>query len=289
MNSHFHDWWLVLPLIAIPLVAGLSVYFRSLRRSAQYALLFAFPRRRALSRSRLGKQALKFVTPQGAESEHETGQVDLATFRTEQMLPSPMVRGDLWSRGGKRGLDILVSAAMLLFTLPLLLVTALAIRLESPGPVFYRQTRVGRHGKLFQVIKFRSMRNDAEKNGAQWAGQNDARITRVGAFIRKTRIDEIPQALNILFGEMSFVGPRPERPEFTSLLAEEIPHYDDRHRVKPGLTGWAQINYPYGASVEDSRQKLTYDLYYMKHYSFMLDLFIIIRTVRVAIKGVGAR
>lgn len=283
------NWvWVAIAVQGIIIVLA-WLYFTRLRRAAQNALLYAFPRRKALSRTRLGQQALEFVTPEEASPEHLTGQVDLNTFQTVEMLPSPVVRGDLWTRGGKRGLDILVSLAVIVLTFPVMLVTAIAIKLDSLGPIFYRQQRVGRHGKLFDVIKFRSMTVNAESNGAVWAKEKDNRVTAIGAFIRKTRIDELPQTINILMGQMSFVGPRPERPEFTELLKNEIPHYDDRHQVKPGLTGWAQINYPYGASIYDAREKLTYDLYYMKYYSFMLDLFIIIRTLKVALKGIGAR
>lgn len=190
----------------------------------------------------------------------------------------------------KRAIDLAASLLLLAVTLPLLAATALAIKLESRGPVFYRQERVGQGGRPFMLFKFRSMRQDAEADGRpQWARQADPRVTRVGALIRKTRIDEIPQAINVLRGDMSFVGPRPERPFFVDELGTQIPFYRERHSVKPGITGWAQLNYPYGASVEDARQKLQYDLFYIKYYTVMLDLAIGLQTVRVVLWSAGAR
>ena len=185
--------------------------------------------------------------------------------------------------------DVLTSLAFLLVTLPLMLLTALIIRLDSPGPVFYRQERVGLHGQPFTLFKFRSMRVDAELKGPTWASQSDPRITRVGSFLRRTRIDELPQLVNVLRGQMSFIGPRPERPHFVEKLSEVVPHYHDRAWVKPGLTGWAQVNFPYGASIEDARVKLSYDLYYVKHRSLLLDALILIATVRVILFQEGAR
>ena len=170
-----------------------------------------------------------------------------------------------------------------------MLLTALIVRLESPGPVIYRQDRVGLFEKEFTVYKFRSMRSDAEKDGAVWASANDARVTRFGRFIRKVRIDELPQIWNILKGDMSFIGPRPERMAFVRKLKESIPCYSLRHTVKPGLTGWAQVCYPYGASEEDARRKLEYDLYYIKNMSLLLDISIIFKTVGVVLFPKGAR
>jgi lipopolysaccharide/colanic/teichoic acid biosynthesis glycosyltransferase len=190
---------------------------------------------------------------------------------------------------GKRALDICAALALLVFFAPLLILTAIAIKLDSPGPILYRQRRIGLGGDAFHIFKFRSMFTDAEKNGAQWAAANDNRITRIGRIIRKTRIDEIPQALNVLRGEMSFVGPRPERPEFVGLLEKEIPNYHLRHVVKPGITGWAQVKYCYTASVEDARIKLRYDLHYIKHFSLWRDILIMAMTVRVALFGLGSR
>lgn len=188
-----------------------------------------------------------------------------------------------------RGGDIVLSLALLLFTLPLMLLTALLIRLDSPGPVFYRQQRVGLHGRLFTLFKFRSMRLDAEARGPVWAASGDARITRVGAVIRLARIDELPQLVNVLRGEMGLIGPRPERPHFVAQLAVAMPLYRERARVKPGLTGWAQVNYPYCASVEDARVKLSYDLYYVRHRSLKLALRILFATVLVVLFHKGAR
>lgn len=187
----------------------------------------------------------------------------------------------------KRLLDIVVSGGLLLFSSPLMFLTFLIIRLESAGPAIYQQIRTGRDGKDFVLFKFRSMRSDAEIAGAKWATKNDDRVTRVGKFIRKTRIDELPQLVNILKGNMSLVGPRPERPEFNELLNKEIPFYNFRHLVHPGLTGWAQILYPYGASREDAQEKLQYELFYIKNYSLWLDISIILKTVQVVLFGKG--
>ncbi len=192
----------------------------------------------------------------------------------------------------KRLSDLLVAGIMLLVASPLMVAVAVAILVESRGrgPIFYRQTRTGRGGQPFKLNKFRSMRTDAEADGvARWAQENDDRVTRVGAFIRKTRLDELPQLFNVLRGEMSLVGPRPERPEFIEQLAEQIPYYNERHRVKPGITGWAQLCYPYGSTTEDAKQKLQYDLYYVKNASAFLDLIILLETVEVVLWRKGAR
>ena len=185
----------------------------------------------------------------------------------------------------KRLFDIFVSLSLLILSAPLLLAAMLAVRLTSPGPVFYRQERSGRMGTRFTCYKLRSMRPDAERDGARWSADNDPRVTRVGALLRKFRIDEIPQLVNVLRGEMSFVGPRPERPEFVDQLSREIPCYRERLLVQPGLTGWAQVNYRYGSTVDDARRKLEYDLYYIKHMSLLLDVFILLDTVRIVIRG----
>lgn len=192
----------------------------------------------------------------------------------------------------KRVFDIASSSLLLLLALPLMLLTAVLIKLESGlgGPIFYLQERVGEGGETFRVIKFRSMRTDAERDGvARWATSNDDRVTRVGRVIRKLRIDELPQVLNVLRGEMSFVGPRPERPTFVEQLEREIPYYGLRHAVKPGITGWAQLRYAYGASVKDAEEKLKYDLYYVKNQSLMFDLLVLLQTVEVVLFGKGAR
>lgn len=187
----------------------------------------------------------------------------------------------------KRVFDLGLAVLLFLLSLPILLLTAVIIYFESKGPILYRQIRTGRNGKPFTIYKFRSMRVDAEKDGAQWAKVGDTRITRVGNFLRKSRIDELPQILNVLRGDMSFIGPRPERPEFNETLEKEIPYYQLRHLVNPGITGWAQILYPYGASVEDAWEKLQYDLYYIKNYSFWLDVRIALKTARIMILGRG--
>ena len=182
-----------------------------------------------------------------------------------------------------------MSLVLLVTTLPLILLFALLVKLESKGPAFYRQQRVGLFGQNFMIPKLRSMRQDAEAHGAKWAEKDDPRITRVGRFIRTVRIDELPQLWSVLKGEMSFVGPRPERPQFVHELEAELPYYAERHMVKPGITGWAQINYPYGASMADSRRKLEYDLYYAKNYSPFLDVLILLQTARVILWPDGAR
>jgi len=222
--------------------------------------------------------------------ERETGKVDLEGLRASWLVFEDGFQLGRLGKVCKRGLDVAVSGALLILFMPILVCTAILIKLDSSGPVFYRQVRVGLNGQPYSILKFRSMVQNAEKDGkAQWATSGDARVTRVGAIIRKARIDEIPQAINVLKGDMSFVGPRPERPVFVEQLAGEIPYYNERHRVKPGITGWAQINYPYGASVEDAREKLKYDLYYIKYQSFLFDLVIILQTVRIVLFAEGAR
>ncbi len=223
--------------------------------------------------------------------ERETGRVDL-----DSLNPSWLIFSDGFSAGrrlsslGKRIFDVLVSLVILALAWPLILVAAVATRLESPGPAFYRQRRVGLYGQAFDVVKIRSMRVDAEVAGkAVWAQKDDPRVTRVGRIIRMLRIDELPQAWSVLKGEMSFVGPRPERPQFVADLEARLPYYSERHVVKPGITGWAQINYPYGASIEDAREKLEYDLYYAKNYTPFLDVIILLQTARVILWPEGAR
>lgn len=194
-----------------------------------------------------------------------------------------------WQVRVKRMLDIVVAATLLVCTLPVTLLTALAVKLDSKGPVFYSQERIGLYGKRFMVHKFRTMFTDAEKNGAQWATKNDPRITRVGRFLRKTRIDELPQLLCVLKGDMSMVGPRPERAVFIEKLREQIPFYIGRLKMKPGLTGWAQVRYHYDTSLEDVQRKLEYDMYYYENMSLLLDLQILFRTVYVVLTGKGAQ
>jgi exopolysaccharide biosynthesis polyprenyl glycosylphosphotransferase len=190
----------------------------------------------------------------------------------------------------KRTFDLLAALFLLVLTAPIMLLAAIAIALESGAPIIYRQERVGARGEKFMLLKFRSMVRDAEQNGeAQWAAVNDVRVTRVGRLLRRMRIDELPQFVNVLKGEMSFVGPRPERPCFVEELSEKVPFYAVRHSVKPGITGWAQVRCSYGASVEDAVRKLQFDIYYVKNHTFFLDLLILLETVRVVLFGEGAR
>jgi sugar transferase (PEP-CTERM system associated) len=223
--------------------------------------------------------------------ERETGRVDL-----DSVNPSWFIFSDGFSSGRristvfKRSFDIFLSLLLLLVTGPLIAIFAILIKLESKGGAFFKQERIGLYGQPFKILKLRSMRMDAEAAGqALWASKNDPRITRIGNFIRKVRIDELPQAWSVLKGEMSFVGPRPERPQFVDDLQTKMPFYAERHMVKPGITGWAQINYPYGASIEDSRHKLEYDLYYAKNYTPFLDIVILLQTIRVVLWPEGAR
>ena len=222
--------------------------------------------------------------------ERETGRVDLETVNPSWLIFSDgFSSGRMLSSAVKRVFDIVASLVLLLLTFPIIALFAVLVKLDSKGPAFFRQQRVGLYGEPFELIKLRSMRTDAEKDGVKWAEENDPRITRLGRFIRKVRIDELPQTWSVLLGHMSFVGPRPEVPKFVEDLEEEIPFYSERHMVKPGITGWAQINYPYGASTEDARRKLEYDLYYAKNYTPFLDLVILLQTVRVILWPEGAR
>ncbi len=224
--------------------------------------------------------------------ERETGKIHLDQIQPSWLMLNDGFKNSVPQNILKRAFDIGTSILMLVFTWPIMLITTLMIKIEDgiTAPVFYRQIRLGEGGKPFHVLKFRSMIIDAEKNcKAKWASKYDDRITRVGRFIRKTRIDELPQIINVLRGDMSFVGPRPERPEFVVALSEKIPYYSERHRVRPGITGWAQICYQYGASETDAMEKLQYDLYYVKNYSIFLDLLILLQTAEVIIFGKGAR
>jgi sugar transferase (PEP-CTERM system associated) len=222
--------------------------------------------------------------------EREAGQIDPGAAGAGWLTFSGGFALDQRHRLYKRIADLVISLVFLAFMGPLCLFVALAIKLESRGPIFYRQERVGLNGRVFRLWKFRSMRTDAERDGVpRWAGAADDRVTRVGRFIRKVRIDEIPQVINVVAGEMSFIGPRPERPFFVDQLKQQIPHYDLRHSVRPGITGWAQVNYPYGASIEDAKRKLSYDLYYLKKNDLLLDFAILVQTVRVILFAHGAR
>jgi sugar transferase (PEP-CTERM system associated) len=215
-------------------------------------------------------------------------------INTERLHPGQLIfTDDTWLkrlyRRWHRLADVLLACSGLTLALPIMTLTAIAIRLDSGGSIFYTQPRVGTHNSVFSIIKFRSMRADAETNGPIWADAADARVTRVGRFIRRTRIDELPQFINVLRGEMSFIGPRPERPVFVTQLEHEILHYSQRHLIRPGLTGWAQVCYPYGASVEDAQEKLKYDLYYIKNQSPWLDALILLKTARIVLFGRLAR
>ena len=219
-----------------------------------------------------------------------TGRVSLNAVRPSWFVFSDGFRRSRWNDILKRVLDLAGGVAGLLISLPVMLVVAVLVKLDSKGPVLYRQTRVGAKGRTFEVLKFRSMRVDAELGtGAQWATRDDPRITRIGRYLRKYRLDEFPQFINVIRGEMSFVGPRPERPCFVEELRKAIPYYDERHSVRPGITGWAQVQYVYGASVEDACIKLEYDLFYLKNMSLIFDLAIIFQTIRIVAGGHGGR
>ena len=222
--------------------------------------------------------------------ERENGHLQLDSMNASWMIFSEGFHQGMLRDTAKRLFDLLVSAAMLTVCLPIMALTALLIKLESPGPVLYRQERVGQGCRTFTILKFRSMCVDAEQDGKpRWAHQNDSRVTLTGRFIRRTRIDELPQIFNVFFGDMSFVGPRPERPYFVQDLTQKIPYYGVRHTVKPGITGWAQVRYQYGASDDDAMHKLQYDLYYVKNHSLFLDLMILFQTAQVVLWGKGAR
>jgi sugar transferase (PEP-CTERM system associated) len=263
------------------------------QRTRAKEIVVAVDDRRGMSTERLleARMAGVSITNYLNFIEREARKVPLEHLDPSWLIYSDGFRvGTLVNGYLKRALDIAISLAFLLFMLPVLAAVSLAVKLDSRGPLLYRQERVGKNGKVFVLFKFRTMRVDAENDGVpRWAQERDPRITRVGAVLRLTRIDEIPQVINVLKGDMSFVGPRPERPFFVEALSREIPYYMERHRVSPGITGWAQINYSYGASVEDARQKHSYDLYYIKNYSVMFDLIIILMTVHVVVWNKGAR
>ena len=221
--------------------------------------------------------------------ERITGRVSLNMLRPSWLIFAGRGRQAKIPEVTRNVVHWLVALVGAILSLPIVLVTAVLIKLESKGPVFYKQERVGKNGRTFVLTKFRSMRVDAEEAGPVWASKKDTRTTRVGRVIRKIRVDEIPQFWNILKGEMSFVGPRPERPHFVAQLAEEIPFYEQRHLIAPGLTGWAQIKYPYGASIEDARQKLQYDLFYIKNHGLVLDAIIMFETIKIILFGRGAQ
>ena len=230
------------------------------------------------------------VTDLSAFFERMTGQVPVDSLKASWLIYGGGFRQGRSRQFIKRAFDILAATALLIVSLPVMIATAIAVYMESGRPIVFRQERVGFGGRTFTLLKFRSMTPDAERDGVpRWASMGDSRVTKVGQFIRRSRIDELPQLINVLKGEMSFVGPRPERPYFVSQLAERVPFYGARHTVKPGVTGWAQVHYSYGASVEDAAQKLQFDLYYVKNHTLLLDLLILVRTVRVVLLRQGAR
>jgi len=249
-------------------------------------------RRGRLPISELLQAKLSGIRVEDATTTYErlTGKILIDDLKPSWLIFSDGFVISRWTRFWKRAIDLVLATVGFILSAPLTLLTALAVYLESEGPVLYCQERVGEHGRIFTVFKFRSMRADAESDGTPvWARENDDRVTRVGRFIRKTRLDELPQLWNVLRGDMSFVGPRPERPFFVEQLDKEIPFYQQRHAVKPGVTGWAQIKYEYGSSIEDAMEKLRYDLYYIKHLSIALDLSIVFDTVKVVMFGKGAK
>jgi sugar transferase (PEP-CTERM system associated) len=221
--------------------------------------------------------------------EEESGRLPIDDFKPSAIIFSREFRQGIVVRTIKRSMDLSISLIGLVVALPLMAAVAILVKLDSPGPVFYRQVRVGLRAQPYMILKFRSMFTDAEKGGARWTSEKDPRIARVGWYLRKWRLDEIPQLINVIRGEMSLVGPRPERPVFVQELRGVIPFYDLRHAVRPGITGWAQTQFRYGASTEDSHVKLQYDLYYVKYLSIQLDLRIFLETIRVVLRGEGAR
>lgn len=221
--------------------------------------------------------------------EEELGRLSIDQLRPSALIFSTGFKRRILARGLKKLSDLMISAIGLLILVPILVLIAILIKIDSAGPIFYRQMRVGLRGQPFMIWKFRSMCAEAESNGPRWALTNDPRVSRVGRILRKFRLDEIPQLYNVLRGEMSLVGPRPERPVFVSELKMRIPYYDIRHTVRPGLTGWAQTQFRYGATAEDAHAKLQYDLYYVKNMTFGLDMRILIETIRVVLLGEGAR
>jgi len=277
------------PMIASP-TAALSP--ESLRERGIWGVVIASPDGAEANATTLLDSKLRGARVLSATAfcEMHLGRIDLDGVDAQWLLGVDGFAQGRLANLVKRGLDVGVSLTLLVLALPVMLLAALMIKLESPGPILYRQQRVGLHGTPFTLLKFRSMRVDAEAGGnPRWAQRRDPRVTRVGRIIRPLRIDELPQLINVLLGEMSMIGPRPERPHFVKQLAQVIPLYPQRSYVKPGLTGWAQVNYPYGASVEDAREKLAYDLYYIKNRGLLLDLLILCATVRVVLSREGAR
>jgi sugar transferase (PEP-CTERM system associated) len=249
-------------------------------------------RRGRLPIEQLLRAKLSGVRVEDATTTYErlTGKILIDDLKPSWLIFSDGFRASRGTRFIKRMLDLALSILLGLLTLPLMVLTAIAVKLDSAGPAVYSQERVGENGRVFNIFKFRSMRADAEEDGQPvWAREKDDRVTRIGRLIRLTRLDELPQLWNVMRGDMSFVGPRPERPFFVEQLAREIPFYMQRHAVKPGITGWAQVKYRYGSTVEDAMEKLRYDLYYIKHLSIVFDLTIVLDTVKVILFGKGAQ
>lgn len=262
------------------------------KRQKVHRVIVAMPDRR----NTIPMQELLDLRMQGVKIEEAATWLERISgkIEVENLYPSWMVFGEGFRRSPifrivRRLISVSIALVGLVLTLPLFPLIMLIIRLDSPGPILYRQRRVGKNGNTFDVIKFRTMRQDAEKSGPQWAGANDPRVTRIGRFLRSSRLDEIPQLWCVLKGDMAFVGPRPERPEFVEWLSREIPYYGVRHMVRPGLTGWAQVKYKYGSTVEDAREKLQYDLFYIKNASIGLDLLIMFQTVKTVLLKRGAQ
>ena len=272
--------WSVGSFATAPLVAALIITIAVVALQKAQAAGFAGPLPKRRAPNRIGFALFRDTTADRA---------DLSLVGTREFSHRLEKARHASGGAGKRAFDLAAATALLILLAPVSALTALLVRLDSPGPILYRQKRIGAGGRTFEILKFRSMTTDAEKDGAAWAAKNDARITRVGRVIRKLRIDEIPQAVNVIRGDMSFVGPRPERPEFVKILEREIPNYHLRHVVRPGITGWAQVKYEYGASIEDARIKMQYDMHYIEHFSLWRDFVILLMTVRVALFGIGSR
>lgn len=276
-----------------PIFGGYESIVSTVKAEGIHRVIVCLPERRGnLPMIELLNCRLQGIKVEEGELLYEriTGKIAVAKLRPSYLIFSEGFNRSKFNYIFKRALDLVLAVIGMVLASPICLLTALLIKLESRGPVFFSQTRVGKEGRIFRILKFRSMRQDAEKeSGPVWAGEQDPRITRIGAIIRKLRIDEIPQLINILRNDMSFVGPRPERPFFVDELKKDIPFYTERLVVKPGLTGWAQVNYRYGASKDDAVEKLQYDLYYIKNISIYLDIIILFRTIKVVVLGFGAR
>lgn len=280
------------PLVNPSIIGDYSMLSEVVQRERPDRIIVALEERRGrFPLSQLLDLKLRGVTIEDGAGfyEHLTGKLHVESLNPSNIIFSGGFKKSRITMGLKRIVEFFVSFVLVVLFAPLLLIAPIFIKLESSGPVFYSQERVGKNGRKFKLFKFRSMVENAEEDGPVWACENDSRITRVGRWLRKTRLDEVPQVINILKGDMSFVGPRPERPFFVEQLKKEIPYYDHRHTVQPGVTGYAQIRYPYGASKEDAMEKLKYDIYYIKYLSLVFDLFIIFETAKVVLFGKGSR